>query len=100
MKLSTKIFLLGTVIILCFALSFIAVSFRFKRNMLDYGCLNVKNVVEVAYTVMSEYDAMAKCWQKWRNRLQENDRSRRLTDLPLTSYVVRLAPPTNPQRPN
>ena len=60
MKLSTKIFLLGAVIILCFALSFIAVSFRFKRNMLDYGCLNVKNVVEVAYTVMSEYDAMAK----------------------------------------
>ena len=60
MKLSTKIFLLGAVIILCFALSLIAVSFRFKRNMLDYGCLNVKNVVEVAYTVMSEYDAMAK----------------------------------------
>ncbi|HVO65108.1 MAG TPA: cache domain-containing protein [Syntrophales bacterium] len=57
-KLSTKIFLLGTIIILAFSVSFILVSFKFKRNLLDYGCQNVKNVVDVAYTVMSEYNAM------------------------------------------
>jgi len=59
-KLSTKIFLIGTIIILAFSVSFIVVSFKFKRNLLDYGCQNVKNVVEVAYTVMSEYNAMVK----------------------------------------
>ena len=59
-KLSTKIFLLGTVIILCFSVSLIVLSFKFKRNLLDYGCQNVKNVVEVAFTIMSEYDAMVK----------------------------------------
>jgi len=59
-RLSTKIFLLGTIIILAFSLSFVAVGLKFKRSLLDYGCQNVKNVVEVAYTIMSEYDEMVK----------------------------------------
>jgi methyl-accepting chemotaxis protein len=59
-KLSTKIFLLGTIIIVAFSMSFVLVSFKFKGNLLSYGCQNVKNVVEVAYTIMSEYDSMVK----------------------------------------
>lgn len=57
-KLSSKIFLLGTVITLCFSLSLVIVSLKFKGNLFDYGSRNVKNVVEVAYTILSEYEAM------------------------------------------
>ena len=46
-KLSTKIFSLGTITILAFSISFVAAGFKFKSNLLDYGCQNVNDVLNV-----------------------------------------------------
>ncbi len=60
LKLSTKIFLLGIVIIVCFSVGMTFMFMKFKGDLLDDGRRDLKKWVEVASTVMAEYDGQVK----------------------------------------
>ena len=60
LNLSTKIMMLGTVIILAFALVFVWVVPKVKNNMYDAKYLMTKNVVEAAWGVLDYYSKQAK----------------------------------------
>ena len=60
LNLSTKIVMLGTVIILAFALVFVWVVPKVKNNMYDAKYLMTKNVVEAAWGVLDYYSKQAK----------------------------------------
>ncbi len=60
LKLSTKIIMLGTVIIIAFALVFVWVVPRVNKNMYDAKYLMTKNVVEAAWGVLDYYSKQTK----------------------------------------
>jgi len=60
LKLSSKIFMLGTIIIICFSICMVVNYVKLKTDLMDYGRRDIKKVVEVAYALLPEYDARAK----------------------------------------
>ncbi len=59
LTLSTKIISLGVVATLCFSLSLIWVYTKYRASMYDAKLREVKQLTDVAYTLVSEYDKRA-----------------------------------------
>ena len=58
--LSTRILLVGITITICFSLSLVWVYTQFKKSIYDYKYLETKKLVQVAFTLMAEYDTRVK----------------------------------------
>jgi len=59
-KLSTKILLLGVMIIFCFSLVFVWLYPKLKKNMYDAKYLKTRHLVESAWSVVDHYAKQAK----------------------------------------